>query len=515
MAPDGLRAGLCALFLALPISTTFAGPAEDRDAAITTRLTVQTALQRGRELLARNSFEAAVFTLESQLDKINGSREYLATLRDAYRGYVQELRLANRSVDAELYQRRLLVLDPGAVLDAPAPRAPAKQQVEEKARPAVRLQKEDEPAPSAKALVTRAGQEFDAGRFAQAGKLFDQAAQLDREALADCRESWAYCKLHQVVQQLNQPATGATACPDLEQEVRLALSLAPTSKVQGFGKDLLERIAERRGGNAVAEAPAVPVRHSPRPVDGWNVAETTNFRIVHRQSNDLAEKVARVAEKTRLEMHRKWFGNPPEDWNPKCDIVLHANAEEYARSTGESPQSPGHSRIESDGPRVMSRRMHLRCDDANMVIAVLPHETTHVVLAGQFGNKPVPRWADEGMAVLTEPREKIERHLRMLPEHRKNRLLINLDELMQMEEYPDPQHVGAFYGESVSLVEFLSAEKGPQVFTQFVRSGLQRGYLPALQQFYGFKDFNDLQRRWIVYALGDRANPVKVAAQGP
>ena len=46
---------------------------------------------------------------------------------------------------------------------------------------------------------------------------------------------------------------------------------------------------------------------------------------------------------------------------------------------------------------------------------MLPHEATHVVLAGQFGDQPVPRWADEGMAVLTEPRDKIDRHLRNLP----------------------------------------------------------------------------------------------------
>jgi hypothetical protein len=40
----------------------------------------------------------------------------------------------------------------------------------------------------------------------------------------------------------------------------------------------------------------------------------------------------------------------------------------------------------------------------------LPHEITHVVLADRFNTKPMPRWADEGMAVLTEPVEKKQAH---------------------------------------------------------------------------------------------------------
>ena len=38
----------------------------------------------------------------------------------------------------------------------------------------------------------------------------------------------------------------------------------------------------------------------------------------------------------------------------------------------------------------------------------LPHEVTHVILADLFPQQQIPRWADEGMAVLTEPREKID-----------------------------------------------------------------------------------------------------------
>ncbi len=35
--------------------------------------------------------------------------------------------------------------------------------------------------------------------------------------------------------------------------------------------------------------------------------------------------------------------------------------------------------------------------------AILPHEVTHVVLADLFTTQQIPRWADEGIAVLAEP----------------------------------------------------------------------------------------------------------------
>ena len=37
-----------------------------------------------------------------------------------------------------------------------------------------------------------------------------------------------------------------------------------------------------------------------------------------------------------------------------------------------------------------------------MLEAILPHETTHVVLAGMFGNHDVPRWVDELFAGLDD-----------------------------------------------------------------------------------------------------------------
>src|SRR5262249_2624026 len=145
-------------------------------------------------------------------------------------------------------------------------------------------------------------------------------------------------------------------------------------------------------------APEVVVRHAEHGANGWALAETANFRVFHNQARELAEQVARVAERTRTEMHKKWFGGTPEGGNPRCDIFLHANGQAYSQQTGKPAGSPGHSSISMEGSRVLVRRIDLHCDVPTMVQAVLPHETTHTVLAGNFGKFQVPRWADEGLA---------------------------------------------------------------------------------------------------------------------
>jgi hypothetical protein len=159
--------------------------------------------------------------------------------------------------------------------------------------------------------------------------------------------------------------------------------------------------------------------------------------------------------------------------------------------------------------------MDLRCDHADLLGAVLPHETTHVVVAGKFGPSPVPRWADEGMAVLTEPKDKIDRHLRKLPRYRQDQMLLSVRQVMQLNDYPDAHYVGAFYAESVSLVDYLSREKGPQEFALFLREGLQGGYEAALQRHYGIHDFNELDQRWRKFAFGEGASAAGVAERTP
>src|SRR5262249_13546681 len=156
-----------------------------------------------------------------------------------------------------------------------------------------------------------------------------------------------------------------------------------------------------------------------------------------------------------------------------------ATAADYAKTTGKPASAPGHATYKTDGKAVVSRRLDLRADEPNLLAGVLAHETAHLVLGDLFADGPPPRWADEGMAVLTEPRAQLDRYVRALHRCRNvERKLVPLSQIFQMAEYPDAAAITVFYVQSVSVVEFLVAERDGPTFVQFVRDA-QRGPVDA------------------------------------
>lgn len=529
-------------------------PPADKDNAFNTTLALQQAMATATDLLRRGETKKAVETLENELARVNGHSAFLRLLRQAYRGYIKELWIANNAAAAKRYLGRLCILEPSAAHDAslrppetstkilPPERKgllaslpkflpdfarshPKKEAAETPAKSAtIRATMDDAPRieatrtgpghndpfalanqdpaslaginpgavnQQARQLVARAEQEFERRRYVEARALFDQAYRADKSCLGASRQRWAYCILSEVVTHLNEPAPGAASLNDLERQVRTALELAPT--LDQTGQSLLREIDERgKTQNATANPEtiaAVTVNHLGQNKEGWQVAETPYFRIFHNERPEQVEKVAAIAENTRRAMYRKWFGSEGTPWTPKCELILHPTGENYTRMTEVPASSPGHSRIELDrlGHRVVSRRMDLRCDISGMTDCVLPHETTHVVLAGNFGNHNVPRWADEGIAVLTEPAAKVDQHRRNLEKSRREGTLFGVLELMQLDNYPEPRRISAFYAESVCLVEYMTGLKGPQEFTAFVRDGLRDGYEVSLRKHYGME----------------------------
>lgn len=244
----------------------------------------------------------------------------------------------------------------------------------------------------------------------------------------------------------------------------------------------------------------IAIRHLERRESGWDVAETEHFRVYHVGDRGVARKVAVAAEQARATARRKWFADDCLDWDQRGEVLIYPTGRDYSEATGATTRSPGHSEIRADGSRVILRRIHVHADEPGMIEAVLPHEVTHAVLAGQFGDQPVPRWADEGMAVLVEPQECIDRHLRALARQRDQGLLFSARELICLKDYPEPRRMAAFYAQSVSLAEFLTESKDSRTVARFVRDGLRDGYETALRRYYGWS-FNELDRRWQKHAF--------------
>lgn len=536
MVRNGLLA-LAGIGLLLGLTAGDATSGDDPENRIRTQLAVQTALQQGRDNLQRGNYQAAVYCLEKEIVRVDGNREYLNLLREAYRGYVRELHQANNHAEAKRYQERLRILDPGYQIEMnaghassaptvaalasqtaaapPAPPAPARATETQAPRPAKytarpQMPEEHDPfadansappaPPQVRELLDRARQEFERKNYASANRLYEEANRIDGQAAAPFRDFWAFCKLYAVTDAVNK--AGGVPPSDAEKEVLAALALSASPQLERHGKDLLRQIHDRR----------LEVRHTPAHDRNWAEAETENFRIIHNQSRDLVEQVARIAETTRAAATRKWFGEEAASWTPKCRIILYASADHYARDTGKPADSPGHTTMKTEGERVVDRRIDLHCDVANMLTHVLPHETTHAVLSGRFGRHLVPRWVDEGIAVLSEPRDRIDRYLQSLPQYRAKRELFTSAQLVAMKDYPEARHISAFYVQSISLVEFLSSQKGgPQEFTRFVRDGLEKGFEASLRQHYAIQDFGELEQRWSQYAFRDTAGTASLS----
>jgi hypothetical protein len=280
---------------------------------------------------------------------------------------------------------------------------------------------------------------------------------------------------------------------------------ADNAELEAFARQVLESIRQRPAALA-----AMTVKHQDRGSDGWARAESPNFRLFHTQTREFAEQVLRAAEQARTAAFEKWSGPPRGEWQPACEIFLHATAADYVRNTKKEPDSPGHATFEVQSGKVTRRRMNLRADEPNTLGCVIPHETTHLVLADLFADAPLPRWADEAIAVLSEPRAQVDRYGRTLHTCRQQGQLLPLTEILGRADYPDKKtQITAFYVESVSVVEYLIAQKGdngPRAFIQFLRDAQKAGLEAALPQHYGSRTVAELQGRWLEWVVRPAAH---------
>jgi len=184
-----------------------------------------------------------------------------------------------------------------------------------------------------------------------------------------------------------------------------------------------------------------------------------NFRIFHCDLT-LARQAAEIAESVRTAQAKRW--NSPAataTWTPRCDLYLHPNSRNYAEATGQPEVSPGVSTLANNGTRVVSRRMNLRTNNPLMLTATLPHEVTHIVMADVFIVRQIPRWADEGIAVLAEPIAEQRNRVADLQEPLESGRVFPVGQLMKMD-YPDEKDWRLFYAQSVSLTRYL-VDQGP------------------------------------------------------
>ncbi len=212
-----------------------------------------------------------------------------------------------------------------------------------------------------------------------------------------------------------------------------------------------------------------------QPVGRWRVRESANFRVFHADPN-LAEQVVQVAEVGPPRPDQAVVGQPARRSlaAPVRDLPV-PDRQQYAQMTGQPADSPGFSTMGMNEGQIISRRVNLRTDHDGLLAAVLPHEVTHVILADFFTEQQIPRWADEGMAVLTEPAVEQKRRAVDLVEPLGQNLLFPIEDLMKMD-YPDNRYWSLYYAQSVSLTRFLVEQGTPAQLVQFLQGAQTKGF---------------------------------------
>ncbi|HEX4147737.1 MAG TPA: hypothetical protein VHY20_02065, partial [Pirellulales bacterium] len=194
---------------------------------------------------------------------------------------------------------------------------------------------------------------------------------------------------------------------------------------------------------ALAAPPAADPAAAEKPAaeqhGAWTVIESANFRLCAIAPRQTLDSLAATCEATRQQLCRKWLGqggdsswtpkaSTPKAWTPKCYIVLHPTAQSYLNEVGQEQMTAGSSLIEFEASRLVTRRIDLRADHPQGYADALAHELTHVVVAERFIERQIPRWADEGMAVLADGEIKQGLHLADLSRARSQRTMFRMVE---------------------------------------------------------------------------------------
>jgi RNA polymerase sigma factor (sigma-70 family) len=261
-----------------------------------------------------------------------------------------------------------------------------------------------------------------------------------------------------------------------------------------------------RSGPAGAQDSLPPRAAPPAPVraesdDAPHVCRTENF-CVDAPNRRIAELIAQAAERHRSEQARRWLGRELPPWPVLCPIKVTITMSGVAGAT----------EFDFHDGQVRGQRMQLEGPLDRMLANSLPHEVTHTVLAHHFG-RPVPRWADEGIAILSEDSLEQERHDRLARELVNAGRAIRLRTLLPLTSYPP--EVMTLFAEGYSVTRFLVERKDRPTLLAFVKDGLGGDWDKAVKNHYGFENVEALEKEWLASLQPVRAGQADRPAAPP
>lgn len=214
-------------------------------------------------------------------------------------------------------------------------------------------------------------------------------------------------------------------------------------------------------------------------------ARSQNF-MVSAATQELANEVARSAEKYRHDLAIEWLGHELPNWDQPCPITVRVSPRMGAG---------GATSFMFGNGKPYGWTMDIFGPEERVLDSVLPHEVTHTIFATHFG-RPLPRWADEGACTTVEHASERGKQEKLLYQFLTTNRGIAFNKMFAMTEYP--RDILPLYSQGYALARYLIALEGKQTFVKYVGEGMDtRNWTAATKKYYGFQSLSDLQLSWL------------------
>ncbi len=229
---------------------------------------------------------------------------------------------------------------------------------------------------------------------------------------------------------------------------------------------------------------------------------TPNF-VVQAPTAAIAERAGQWAEYYRKQKALEWLGHEMPNWTQPCPLVLNVTMGDPSGAT-----------TFTFGPQgVTSQHMQIQGPLDRLINSVLPHEVTHTVFAYYF-RCPVPRWADEGGAVLSEDDIELEKHNKIVRNILNHGQQFPLRRLLSLKDYPqDHSKVVCLYAQGFSLAHYLVYVSNKQNYLKFVAHGMHRGWDSAAHTFFGYRSIEEMEQAWLKHLRETKGMTIMQLAQ--
>lgn len=206
--------------------------------------------------------------------------------------------------------------------------------------------------------------------------------------------------------------------------------------------------------------------------------------VVQAPQEEVARQVARLAEQKRRVLALAWLGQELPAWADPCSIVVEPGG-----------QAAGNTAVSFYEDQIVKQEVHLQGPLDHVLRSILPHELTHLVFAHRL-RSAIPRWADEGGAMLSEAEQERGQWDRLAGE-----ILDLRGQALPLRRFLSvPDQVAdarAYYAQSYSLAYFLLESGDRPTFLAFVESGRKTDWDRAVRTHYHYRDVDALELAWV------------------